>query len=70
MLVKWELEYPGSRFPAYFRRQWLAKNSSWYEGNDEDSPSTNNALESLNTVIKSTHSENDCQCSGAVPEQL
>ena len=53
MLVKWEREWPDSEFPAYFRRQWLAKNSSWYEGYDEDSPSTNNALESLNSVIKS-----------------
>ena len=53
MLAKWERDWPESDFPAYFRRQWVLKNSSWYEGFDMESPSTNNGLESLNNVIKS-----------------
>lgn len=52
MLQKWELKWPGAEFPANFRRQWLDKNSAWYEGFDSGSPSTNNGLESFNSVIK------------------
>lgn len=47
---KWiELE---PNFVAYFRKEWLNAHSNWYEGYSHYTPSTNNALESHNAVIK------------------
>lgn len=47
---KWEsLE---SDFVRYFERQWLGTHSNWFEGAADYTPSTNNALESHNAVIK------------------
>jgi hypothetical protein len=39
----------------YFEREWLSDNSNWYEGVMKHVPSTNNALEAFNKVIKDTH---------------
>lgn len=36
----------------YFETQWVLKNSGWYESFASPMPSTNNALESTNRVIK------------------
>lgn len=36
----------------YFESEWLEKNRNWYEGFAKRTPSTNNALESRNNVIK------------------
>ena len=52
MLEKWKGLFPTSEFPETFRKLYLHRNSSWYEGFDRESPSTNNALESFNQVIK------------------
>lgn len=47
---KWiELE---PNFVAYFRKEWLNAHCNWYEGYSHYTPSTNNALESHNAVIK------------------
>lgn len=47
---KWgELE---SNFIEYFKAQWLGIHSNWFEGAANYTPSTNNALESHNAVIK------------------
>lgn len=40
------------KFCKYFKKVWLQKNSSWYEGYALLLPSHNNALESKNNVIK------------------
>ena len=40
------------KFLDYFNQQWFEKNSGWYEGFAPGIPSTNNALESTNGVIK------------------
>lgn len=36
----------------YFKDEWLVKNPNWYEGYAVGAPSTNNALEATNRVIK------------------
>lgn len=36
----------------YFTEEWLIKNRYWYEGFSHKTPSTNNALESFNRLIK------------------
>lgn len=36
----------------YFEHEWLEQNRNWYEGFMNRTPSTNNALESRNNVIK------------------
>lgn len=47
---KWSpLEF---NFVQYFKQQWLGSHSNWFEGAAEYTPSTNNALESHNAVIK------------------
>lgn len=47
---KWiELE---SNFVAYFKKEWLTTHSNWFEGASDYTPSSNNALESHNAVIK------------------
>ncbi|GBP15963.1 hypothetical protein EVAR_12545_1 [Eumeta japonica] len=42
-------------FVTYFRAQWLVQNSNWFLGAASNSPSTNNALESFNRVIKDSN---------------
>jgi hypothetical protein len=39
-------------FINYFQSEWLTAHSGWYEGHSEYTPSTNNALEATNKVIK------------------
>lgn len=39
-------------FIEYFKTQWMGVHCNWYEGVAEFTPSTNNALESHNSVIK------------------
>lgn len=39
----------------YFHSQWLAKDNGWYEGYAPGFPSTNNAIEATNSVIKREH---------------
>ena len=39
-------------FIRYFKSEWLTAHSGWYEGYSEYTPSTNNALEATNNVIK------------------
>lgn len=39
-------------FVEYFKTQWLGVHSNWFEGAAVYTPSTNNALESHNAVIK------------------
>lgn len=39
-------------FTDYFSKQWIEKNSNWFEGALDRSPSTNNATEGQNSVIK------------------
>lgn len=39
----------------YFNSQWLKTNCNWYEGFAEGYPSTNNAIETTNAVIKAEH---------------
>lgn len=48
-LKKWE-SYPN--FIEYFTKQWIHLNPNWYEGAKILTPSTNNALEATNRVIK------------------
>lgn len=47
---KWSDSEP--RFCRYFRKVWINKNNSWFEGYCLFVPSTNNALEAFNNVIK------------------
>lgn len=42
-------------FIAYFKDQWLLQNQYWYLGVAVFSPSTNNALETFNKVIKDSN---------------
>jgi len=42
-------------FIKYFKEEWLEKNQNWYEGAAKSAPSTNNALEASNRVIKDEH---------------
>ena len=52
--LKWEEEPKVKDFLAHFKREWIDKNSGWYEGFCEGNiPSTDNGLESLNGKIKS-----------------
>lgn len=46
---KWESH---ERFLKYFKDEWIIQNKNWYEGLRLYTPSTNNALESCNRVIK------------------
>lgn len=48
--AKWiEIE---KNFVAYFKKEWLNMHCNWFEGAAQYTPSTNNALESHNAVIK------------------
>lgn len=40
---------------AYFELEWLRKNRFWYEGVEINTPSTNNAVEVANRLIKDEH---------------
>lgn len=51
-LQKYERE---KSFVEYFRDQWLLQNRNWYLGAAPSSPSTNNALEAFNKVIKDSN---------------
>jgi transposase-like protein len=42
-------------FSTYFETEWLQNLNSWYEGYNIFTPSTNNALEATNRVIKDEH---------------
>lgn len=48
-LKKWKKQ---TNFIRYFRQERLERNPKWYLGAASESPSTNNALESFNRVIK------------------
>ncbi|CAF1118993.1 unnamed protein product [Rotaria sordida] len=39
-------------FIEYFQNEWLTTHNAWYEGVGHFTPSTNNALEAINNVIK------------------
>lgn len=41
-----------TEFIAYFTREWVEKNANWFEGVVQHIPSTNNALEATNRVLK------------------
>ncbi|CAF4089063.1 unnamed protein product, partial [Rotaria sordida] len=47
---KWLKKQP--RFIEYFQNEWLTTHNEWYEGVGHFTPSTNNALEATNNVIK------------------
>jgi len=49
-IKKWTRSQPD--FVEYFRREWLTSHDAWYEGVEHFTPSTNNALEATNRVIK------------------
>lgn len=49
-ITKWQDIEPN--FVSYFQQQWLGTHVNWYEGEAHYTPSTNNALESHNSVIK------------------
>lgn len=49
-LQKWKKE--SLELVKYFKKEWLVANRNWYEGFRVRTPSTNNALESTNNVIK------------------
>lgn len=51
---EWRLKYP-KLIDDYFEPEWIIKNRNWYEGFRAKTPSTNNALESTNNVIKNEH---------------
>lgn len=42
-------------FCNYVQRTWFNKNSNWYEGVKHFTPSTNNALEAFNAILKRDH---------------
>lgn len=50
---KWRKE--SAELVDYFENQWVLKNSGWYEAFSSPMPSTNNALESNNRLIKDEH---------------
>lgn len=49
-IEKWKGLEPN--FVDYFKREWLGSHCNWYEGAADYTPSTNNALESHNAIIK------------------
>lgn len=49
-LLKWKKH--SIELVKYFKKEWLTANKNWYEGFKSKTPSTNNALESSNKVIK------------------
>ena len=57
-LDKW---YEETEFISYFEAEWLDSNRFWYEDAEKLTPSTNNALESFNRVIKDENSMRERQ---------
>lgn len=53
-MAKWRAKYQ-KLIDDYFETEWLIKNRNWYESFRIKTPSTNNALESFNNVIKNEH---------------
>lgn len=51
---KWRKE--SAELIEYFEDQWVLKNGNWFEAFAKLTPSTNNALESTNRLIKDEHS--------------
>lgn len=51
-LTKWRDE---SSFIDYFKQEWKKNNPNWFEGACSLTPSTNNALESTNNVLKNEY---------------
>lgn len=51
---KWRVDY-AKLIDEYFEPEWLIKNRNWYEGSRIKTPSTNNAQESFNNLIKNEH---------------
>lgn len=49
-IKKWEIDE--SQFCDYFKKTWTDQHKNWYEGFEHRVPSTNNALESFNGLIK------------------
>jgi hypothetical protein len=49
-VTKWRTNQP--EFIGYFENEWLTTHNLWFEGVMHFTPSTNNALESFNRVIK------------------
>lgn len=47
---KWQRDF--CELVEYFKMEWLIQNRNWYEGFEKLTPSTNNALESNNRVLK------------------
>lgn len=45
-------QHTGAENLSYFVENWYERNSDWYEGFQPMCPSTNNALESYNALIK------------------
>lgn len=52
-LKKWQAV--STDLVTYFEKEWLVQNRNWYEGFRRHTPSTNNALEAFNKVIKDEH---------------
>lgn len=50
-LKKWRKQ---KDFVQYFKTQWVDANANWYEGAQLLAPSTNNAIEAFNRVLKDT----------------
>jgi len=48
---KW-IQKKQNDFVGYMKQMWLTTHKNWYEGVARNTPSTNNALESFNNVIK------------------
>lgn len=49
---KWKEE---EEFISYFKEQWVDHNSNWFEGAQQLTPKTDNALEGKNKWIKDSH---------------
>lgn len=49
-VAKWKKK--SSHLMVYFEKEWLFQNRNWYEGFAIQVPSTNNAIESFNRVLK------------------
>lgn len=52
-MEKWRQE--SEDLIEYFESQWVQQNRNWFEGFRKHTPSTNNALESFNRLIKDEH---------------
>src|SRR5687768_12215976 len=52
-LEKWQKKEDA--FIEYFKHEWVDLNPNWFEGILKYTPTTNNAQESFNSVIKSHH---------------